>query len=94
MAIYSTNLYGQSIDNKIAEVKEKINKSKELVKIYKLKETKEKSFNQKNSAFKSIKESFELMQEKYFKSNHLGLDRLECLYRTYYRHFKTCRDRQ
>ena len=40
-----------------------------LVKIYKLKETKEKSFNQKNSAFKSIKESFELMQEKYFKSN-------------------------
>ena len=59
----------ESIDNKIAEVKEKINKSKELVKIYKLKETKEKSFNQKNSAFKSIKESFELMQEKYFKSN-------------------------
>ena len=59
----------ESIDNKIAEVKEKINKSKELVKIYKLKETKEKSFNQKDSAFKSIKESFELMQEKYFKSN-------------------------
>lgn len=59
----------ESIDNKITEVKEKINKSKELVKIYELKEIKERNFNQKDSAFKSIKESFELMQEKYFKSN-------------------------
>lgn len=70
----------ESIDNKIAEVKEKMNKSKELVKIYGLKETKEKNFNQKDSAFKSIKESFELMQEKYFKSNQLIIHNFNEIY--------------
>lgn len=59
----------ERIDNKIAEIKEKINKSQELVKIYKLKETKEKNFNNKDAVFKSIKKSFEAMQKEYIINN-------------------------
>jgi len=70
----------ESIDNKIAETKEKINKSQELVKIYKLKEIKEKNFNNKNTAFKSVKKSFELMQKQYLESNQTIVSNFNKIY--------------
>ncbi len=70
----------ESIDNKIAETKEKINKSQELVKIYKVKEAKEKNFNKKDSAFQAIKKSFELMQQEYLKSNQSIIDNFNEVY--------------
>ncbi|WP_419777817.1 AAA family ATPase [Malaciobacter marinus] len=70
----------ESIDNKIAETKEKINKSQELVKIYKLKETKEKNFSKKDSAFKLVKESFESMQKQYVESNQTIISNFNEIY--------------
>lgn len=70
----------ESIDNKIAEIKEKINKSQELVKIYELKEKKEKNFYNKDEAFKSAKESFESMQKVYLENNQIIIKNFNEIY--------------
>jgi len=57
------------IDNKISEIKDKIFKHQELVRLYTLKEKNEKKFDNKDSKYKSVKKEFERLEKEYIKNN-------------------------
>lgn len=68
------------IDNKIAEVKDKIYKYQELIDIYKMKETYEKNLNKKDTTYKAILKSYNFMKIKYNENNIKVIENFNSIY--------------